>query len=73
MQDKKHSDGLLKPCPFCGSKPKPYIEYGSYGYFPNKFSIKCDGCNTAMYIVDDYTDTDENIMTQLAERWNKRV
>jgi Lar family restriction alleviation protein len=63
----------LKPCPFCGNIPKSYIEYGSYGYSANKFSIKCDGCNAAMYLTDDYTDTDENIMVQLAERWNKRV
>jgi hypothetical protein len=73
MQDKKYLESLLKPCPFCGGKPTFDVERGCYGYFPNRFSLECDGCNTAMRIVDDYTDTDENIMVQLAERWNKRV
>lgn len=73
MQDKKYLESLLKPCPFCGSKPMFDVERGSYGYFPNRFSIECDGCNTAMYLTDNYTDTDENIMTRLALRWNKRV
>ena len=68
MIDKKYLKESLIPCPFCGDIPSLDVQYGSYGYFPNRFSLKCDGCNTAMYIVDDYTDTDENIIVQLAER-----
>ncbi len=64
---------LLKPCPFCGNVPRFDIQHGSYGYLPNVFRIKCDCCNVMMHIVDDYTDTNENIMAQLAERWNERV
>lgn len=62
----------IKPCPFCGKKPKLGICEGTYGYTPNQYYISCDKCGATMYLIDDYTKSKAECETELINRWNSR-
>jgi len=71
----------LKPCPFCGKEPKVIRLAGSYGYYPERYVVKCqtqdlNGKNTCPCYGSEYSkflpgerETEEEAI----EAWNKRA
>lgn len=61
----------IKKCPFCSKEPQIYVNYGSYGYTPNVYHIKCQ-CGAEMKLVDDFCNSQDECKNRLIERWNER-
>lgn len=64
-------DEELKPCPFCGYKPKYKFTYGDYGYTYNRGEIRCTLCGVVMF--SETTKSEATTYEGLKSRWNKRV
>lgn len=57
----------LKPCPFCGSKPRVQVEPASWGYHDGSVQIECKCGASAGYM----QDADKK--RAAAEQWNTRA
>ncbi len=61
----------IKKCPFCGKEPRFYINYGSHGYTPNVYYLKCE-CGVEMKLIDDFRNSDKECKDMLIKKWNNR-
>jgi Lar family restriction alleviation protein len=68
----------LKPCPFCGGKARLQYANGSYGYYPAKLQVRCQGadCPAQTRFFNhgerDYDDTPVAEAKAIAA-WNRRA
>ena len=70
----------LKPCPFCGKVPEIEHISGSYGYYSDKYTIRC--CN-GIEIHSDGEDynwekrqhyrRDDAAKQEITQKWNTRT
>lgn len=72
----------LKPCPFCGQRPRTHIGWNIHPTGNNNlslvvFSIKCDNCHISRECIKEIGNTNfsenVNMMNRAIEMWNERV
>lgn len=70
----------LKPCPFCGGKPKLGHSSGSWGYYAARDWVECSGCGVhATSFEDEIYDWGKrrqvsvDSKSKAAEAWNRRI
>jgi Lar family restriction alleviation protein len=61
----------IKKCPFCGKEPEFHISYGSFGYNPNVYYLKCE-CGARMGLTDNFSKLDKECKDILIKKWNSR-
>ena len=69
----------LKPCPFCGGEARAYLRDNGEGFDYNY--VNCIGCYVQFEEQngritgddEDYTHTDEDSLSSLIDKWNKRI
>ena len=55
----------LKPCPFCGGKPRLFVSNG--------VRVLCPKCYAGTKILVDHMESDSNATEMVVEAWNKRA
>ena len=63
-------DNELKPCPFCGRKPKYVYIPGWYGYSEDVGKLKCE-CGNIMSV--EKSGSSDELYKCLLKRWNERA
>lgn len=54
----------LKPCPFCGGKPRLFVSNG--------VRVICSKCYASTKVLTDRMENDSNATERVIEAWNRR-
>lgn len=74
MNDVKHYESELSPCPFCGGKAKIVIEEKENSDTTHRTYIRCEDtfeCGASIFGYVSYYAFDRN-MQELVDKWNTR-
>lgn len=60
----------LEPCPHCGGKAEYSCGWDNFGTWA---WVRCKDCNGGFALNDDEGRSAEDLLTECAEKWNRRT